>query len=73
MKDILKNLYKKFPFLDSVISLIFGAIISYLFQNLIDVWRKDEAVKEKVIGSVLFLVSIIVMSVYYKFFYSTNK
>lgn len=73
MKTFFNNLHKKYPFLDSVISLIFGAVIGYLFQNVIDVWKQSGTVKEKVISFILFAVSILIASVYYKFFYSKDK
>lgn len=73
MKTIFNYLLKKYPFLDSVISLIFGAIIGYLFQYIFDVWGQGGATKEKVIACTLFAVSILVASIYYKFFYSKDR
>lgn len=73
MNEKLNSLYRRFPFLDSVISLIFGAVLSYLFPNVIDAWRQSRPIEERIVISLLFVTAVVVMSVYYKFFYSTSK
>lgn len=73
MRNQFIKLYEKFPFIDSVISLILGAGISYFFQNVFDVWKLNGTGKEKIIATASFIVSIIITLAYYKFFYSKNK
>lgn len=73
MKKVLNKLYRKFPFIDSIISLLFGAIISYLFQWLVDIWRGNGTANEKVVICTIFLLTLAIMSVYYKFFYSFTR
>lgn len=73
MKKIFNNLYKKYPFIDSVISLLFGAVIGHLFQSVVNVWQQGGTVEEKIKISALFALLIIVASVYYRFFYSKDS
>ncbi|WP_130871124.1 hypothetical protein [Intestinimonas massiliensis (ex Afouda et al. 2020)] len=73
MKDILNKVYKRFPFMDSVVSLLFGAIISYLFQCLVDTWRSGGTASQKAVICLVFLVTLGIMSGYYRLFYSSAK
>lgn len=73
MMKLFDGLLKKYPFLDSVISLIFGAVIGYLFQNTVDVWKQGGTIKEKALSLILFAVSLFTASAYYKFFYSKYR
>lgn len=68
----MNKLYKRFPFVDSVISLLFGAIISYLFQLLVEIW-KNGTVKGKISICLAFGVTTIAMLWYYKQIYRSTR
>ena len=64
------NLHKRFPFLNSIISLVFGAVSSCLFQSVVDSWRNKGTIRQKLGAGVLFLVIIVVAFFYYRSFYA---
>lgn len=69
----MNKLLKRFPFIDSVISLLFGAIISYLFQRFVEIWKNNGAVGEKIIICLVFSVTTIIMLWYYKQLYPSTR
>jgi len=73
MREKFINLHKKFPFLNSVISLVLGAVMSYLFSNIVDVWKQHGTLRQKSIACIVFIILIVLASVYYKFFYSEHR
>lgn len=73
MSDVLNKLLKRFPFIDSVISLLFGAIISYLFQRFVEIWKNNGTVGEKIIICLVFSVTTIIMLWYYKQLYPSTR
>lgn len=73
MKEKVIYLLKRFPYIDSVISLTFGGITSYLFQSTIDTWKQHGNTKDKVIISILLVATIIIMLLYYRLLYSNNR
>lgn len=73
MKTILNSLLKKIPFLDSVISLIFGTVAGHLFQNIIDIWKQSGTLKEKALSCIYFIILLLIAYFYYKFLYSKDR
>lgn len=73
MKTFFRDLYRKHPYLDSVLSLIFGAIIGYLFQNIIDTWKLNGTTEDKLRSIIYLLVTIFISGLHYRFFYTKDK
>lgn len=69
----MNKLLKRFPFIDSVISLLFRAIISYLFQRFVEIWKNNGAVGEKIIICLVFSVTTIIMLWYYNQLYPSTR
>ncbi len=62
------SLHKKIPFLNNVISLILGAVISYTIQYFVDALRQSVPPKIKIFSLLVLITSIVVTFLYYKFF-----
>lgn len=72
MSKWVNALHKKFPFLNNVISLILGAVISYTIQFFIDTLRQSAHLGVKIFSLFVFSVSIALTIMYFKFFSSDS-
>ncbi len=74
MKKLLDKIHKKFPYLDSVVSLIFGALVGFLLQEFIVSWKNNGLFVINTIGlGVLLIVVLIFAGFYYKSYYTIDE
>lgn len=73
MRKLFNRVHNKYPFLNSVFSVIFGAVLSYLFSNIIDTWRQNGTLRQKVLACFLFAAFVSVVAVYYKIYYTDQR
>lgn len=73
MKMMFRKLHKRYPWLDSIISLLLGAIIGYLFQELMNVFRTEESIYTRLVTASGFCIVILLSIGYYSFGYPQEK
>ena len=73
MRQKFVRLHKKYLFLNSVVSLVFGAAMSYLFSSIVEVWKTNSSIKQKIISCAWFIIVVIVATIYYKYFSSDSS
>lgn len=73
IKTAFMKLHKKYPFLDSIISLLFGSLIGYIFQELMICFRTDTPFSTRLIMILRFAFCLLIISVYYAFCYPPEK